>query len=66
LLPNGPEKYEAGQLARLLLEHSGAVVDDDEDVTTAVAAEVALAEPAEFRAPTFTRSVEPTSPATNT
>ena len=40
--------------------------DDDDDVTTAVAADVALAEPTEFDAPTFTRNVEPTSPATNT
>ena len=39
--------------------------DEDDDVTTAVAADVAAAEPAEFDAVTVTRSVAPTSAETN-
>ena len=39
--------------------------DEDEDTTTAVAAEVELAEPAEFDAVTVTRIVAPTSAAAN-
>jgi hypothetical protein len=39
--------------------------DEDEDTTTAVAAEVEVAEPAEFDAVTVTRIVAPTSAAAN-
>jgi hypothetical protein len=59
LFPNGPVKYEAGQLLKLLREHCGA--DDDAATTTAVAAEVPVAEPAELNAVTTTRNVLPTS-----
>jgi hypothetical protein len=39
--------------------------DEDEDTTTAVAADVPLAEPAEFDAVTLTRIVAPTSAEAN-
>src|SRR5213596_2133742 len=66
LFPNGPVKYEAGQLLKLLREHCGAdVCATCADATTAVAAEVPVAEPAEFVAVTTTRNVLPTSVETS-
>jgi hypothetical protein len=53
-------KYDAGQLLKLAREHCGADVCACA-ATTAVAAEVPLAEPAEFDADTVTRNVAPTS-----
>jgi len=63
-------KYDAGQLLKLLREHCGAetcAVPDVPDVpdTTAVAADDACADPAEFDAVTSVRIVEPTSAATS-
>ena len=60
VVPSGPLKYEAGQLLKLAREHCGAEVCDDE-ATTAVAAEVPLAEPTKLDAVTVTRKVLPTS-----
>jgi hypothetical protein len=64
LFPNGPLKYDAGQLLKLAREHCGADVWTCA-ATNAVAADVPLAEPAEFDAVTVTRNVFPTSVDTN-
>ena len=67
LFPNGPLKYEAGQLLKLAREHCAAEIcdDDDDDDTAAVVAEVPVAEPLEFDAVTVARNVLPTSVETS-